>query len=166
MSESTTAAPAAEAAPAEPVAVESQEQPEQLGENGVKALQAERDARKAAEKAIAELSAKLQGFEDAKLSDIERANKAAADAAAELAALRTENARKQVALDKGVPADLIEFLTGDTAEDMAAKADVLMARLSTPGIPKPDPSQGGSGQAHALNGDPLLDALKNSLGIG
>jgi colicin import membrane protein len=161
MSEDTTAVPAAE-----PAAEPTQEPAETLGENGVKALQAEREARKAAEKAVADLNAKLQGFEDAKLSDIERANKAAADAAAELATLRTENARSKVALEKGVPADLIEFLTGDTAEDMAAKADVLMARLSSPGVPKPDPSQGGSGQAHALNGDPLLDALKNSLGIG
>lgn len=161
MSEDTTAVPAAE-----PAAEPTQEPAETLGENGVKALQAEREARKAAEKAVADLNAKLQGFEDAKLSDIERANKAAADAAAELASLRTENARSKVALEKGLPADLIEFLTGDTAEDMAAKADVLMARLSSPGVPKPDPSQGGSGQAHALNGDPLLDALKNSLGIG
>lgn len=161
MSEDTTAVPAAE-----PAAEPTQEPADTLGENGVKALQAEREARKAAEKAVADLNAKLQGFEDAKLSDIERANKAAADAAAELASLRTENARSKVALEKGVPADLIEFLTGDTAEDMAAKADVLMARLSSPGVPKPDPSQGGSGQAHALNGDPLLDALKNSLGIG
>jgi len=161
MSEDTTAVPAAE-----PAAEPTQEPAETLGENGVKALQAEREARKAAEKAVADLNAKLQGFEDAKLSDIERANKAAADAAAELASLRTENARSKVALEKGVPADLIEFLTGDTAEDMAAKADVLMARLSSPGVPKPDPSQGGSGQAHALNGDPLFDALKNSLGIG
>jgi colicin import membrane protein len=161
MSEDTTAVPAAE-----PAAEPTQEPEETLGENGVKALQAEREARKAAEKAVADLNAKLQGLEDAKLSDIERANKAAADAAAELASLRTENARSKVALEKGVPADLIEFLTGDTAEDMAAKADVLMARLSSPGVPKPDPSQGVSGQAHALNGDPLLDALKNSLGIG
>jgi len=161
MSEDTTAVPAAE-----PAAETTQEPAETLGENGVKALQAEREARKAADKAVADLTAKLQGFEDAKLSDIERANKAAADAAAELATLRTENARSKVALEKGVPADLIEFLTGDTAEDMAAKADLLMARLSSPGVPKPDPSQGGSGQPHALNGDPLLDALKNSLGIG
>jgi len=160
MSEQSTAEAAIE-----PAATEAQESAEQLGENGVKALQAEREARKAADKAVAELTAKLQGFEDAKLSDIERANKAAADAAAELATLRTENARKQVALDKGLPVDLIDFLTGDNAEEMAAKADILLARLNTPGTPKPDPSQGATSQAHALNGDPLLDALKNSLGI-
>lgn len=161
MSEDTTAVPATDQAAVEP----SQEPAEPLGENGVKALQAEREARKAADKAVAELTAKLQGFEDAKLSDIERANKAAADAAAELATLRRENARNQVALLKGVPADMIEFLTGETEDEMAAKADKLLARLNTPGTPKPDPSQGASGQAHALNGDPLLDALKNSLGI-
>jgi hypothetical protein len=150
-------------APAEPAVEEAGT--EQLGEGGVKALQAEREARKAAEKATAELAAKLKQFEDANLSELERANKAAAEAAAELAQLRTENARKQVALDRGLPVDMIEFLTGDTEEEMAAKADKLLARLSTPGIPKPDPSQGATSQANALNGDPLLDTLKNKLGL-
>ena len=160
MSEETTTT-----APAENVEAVSQEPAETLGGGGVKALQAEREARKAADKTIAELTAKLQGIEDAKLSDIERANKAAADAAAELASLRKDHARSQVALMKGVPADMIEFLTGETEEDMAAKADKLLARLNTPGTPKPDPSQGASGQAHALNSDPLLDTLKNKLGL-
>jgi len=160
MSEDTTAVPATE-----PVAVEPQEPAEQLGENGVKALQAERDARKAAEKATAELTAKLKQFEDANLSELERAKNAAAESTAELHRLRIENARATVALTKGVPADLAEFLTGTTEEEMAAKADILLARLNTPGTPKPDPSQGATSQAHALNGDPLLSALTTKLGI-
>jgi len=149
--------------PAEPAAEVTENQ--ELGDGGKKALQAERDARKAAEKANAELAAKLKEFEDSKLSELERAKKEAEESAAELARLRTENVRSKVAIDKGVPADLIEFLTGDSEESIAAKADLLMARLNAPGTPKPDPSQGAKGGAAALNGDPLLDSLKNKLGL-
>lgn len=138
---------------------------QELGDGGKKALQAERDARKAAEKANAELAAKLKEFEDSKLSDLERAQAQAAESAAELARLRTENVRATVALAKGVPADLVEFLTGDTEEDVAAKADLLMSRLNAPTSPKPDPSQGAKGSATPLNGDPLLGAIKSKLGL-
>jgi len=161
MSEATTEPTAEAPAPAEVEAVESQE----LGDGGKKALQAEREARKVAEKANAELAARLKEFEDSKLSELERAKKEAAENAAELARLRTENTRSKVAIDKGVPADLVEFLTGDTEGDIAAKADLLLARLNTPGTPKPDPSQGAKGEGAALNGDPLLDTLKNKLGL-
>ena len=161
MSEVVTEPTAEATAPAEVEAVESQE----LGDGGKKAIQAEREARKAAEKANAELAARLKEFEDSKLSELERAKKEAAENAAELARLRTENVRSKVAIDKGVPADLVEFLTGDTEGDIAAKADLLLARLNTPGTPKPDPSQGAKGGATALNGDPLLDTLKNKLGL-
>lgn len=161
MSEATVEPTAETQAPAEVEATESQE----LGDGGKKALQAERDARKAAERTAAEYAAKLKEIEDANLSELERTKKAAEESAAELARLRTENIRTKVALDKGVPADLVEFLSGDTEGDIAAKADLLLARLNTPGTPKPDPSQGAKGDGAALNGDPLLDTLKNKLGL-
>ncbi len=161
MSEAVTESTTEVQAPAETEVTESQE----LGDGGKKALQAERDARKTAERTAAELSARLKQFEDANLSELERSKKAAEESAAELAKLRHENTRNKVALDKGVPADLVEFLTGDTEGDIAAKADLLMARLNTPGTPKPDPSQGAKGDGAALNGDPLLDTLKNKLGL-
>jgi hypothetical protein len=161
MSEATTEPIAEATAPAEAEAPESRE----LGDGGKKALSAERDARKAAERTAAELSAKLKQFEDANLSELERTKKAAEESAAELAKLRSENIRSKVALDKGIPADLVEFLTGDTEGDIAAKADLLLARLNTPGTPKPDPSQGAKGEGAALNGDPLLDTIKNKLGL-
>lgn len=161
MSEDTTASTAETDATAEVEAKESQE----LGDGGKKAIQAERDARKVAERTVADLAAKLKSFEDANLSELERTKKAAEESATELAALRTENVRNKVALDKGVPADLVEFLTGDTEGDIAAKADLLLARLNTPGTPKPDPSQGAKGDAAALNGDPLLNTIKNKLGL-
>ena len=162
MSEDTTTTTEVTAEPVAEVTPETQE----LGDAGKKAIAAERDARKAAEKANAELTARLKEFEDSKLSELELAKRTAEESATELARLRTENVRTSVALSKGVPADLVEFLTGDTEEEVAAKADLLLARLGTPGIPKPDPSQGSKGsQALALNGDPLLADLKSKLGI-
>ena len=116
-----------------------------LGDAGQKAIKAERDARKTAERAVTELAAKLKSFEDANLSELERTKKAAEESAAELTALRIENVRNRVALAKGVPADLIEFLTGSTEDEVTAKADVLMSRLGSSGTPKPDPSQGAKG---------------------
>ena len=139
MSEATTTEASEAGTP-----VEVQE-PADLGDAGQKAIKAERDARKAAERSNAELAARLKEFEDAKLSELERANNAAAEAATELSRLRAENVRATVALSKGVPADLIEFLTGDTEEEVAAKADLLLSRLNAPGTPKPDPSQGAKG---------------------
>jgi len=116
-----------------------------LGDAGQKAIKAEREARKIAERTAADAVAKLKSFEDANLSELERTKKAADEAASELAALRIENVRNRVALAKGVPADLIEFLTGSTEDEVTAKADVLMSRLGSSGTPKPDPSQGAKG---------------------
>lgn len=162
MSEVTPTPTTAETAA--PAPVEAPTVTQELGDGGIKALQAERDARKAAEKTNAELAAKLKEFEDSKLSELEKAQNAANESAAELARLRKDNIRNTVALTKGVPADLVEFLSGDTEDEVAAKADLLLARLNTPGSPKPDPSQGPKGDP-ALGSDPLLDALKNKLGL-
>ena len=124
---------------------------ENLGDSGKKALDAERSARKAAEKSAAALKARLDEIEQANLTELEKAQKAAADAQAALADITRQNTVNRVALAKGVPADLTEFLTGDTEDEVAAKADLLMARLSsTPSTPKPDATQGASGKAPAI----------------
>lgn len=122
-----------------------QGEPAELGDAGKKALAAEREARKAAEKSAAELQARLDEIEAAKLSELERAQKAAQEAQAQLEALSRQNTRNAVALAKGVPADLVEFLTGDNEEELSAKADVLLSRLNAPTTPRPDPTQGSKG---------------------
>lgn len=121
--------------------------PEDLGEGGKKAIAAERDARKQAEKLNATLTARLKEIEDANLSELEKAQREATEARETLAKIQRESDRNKVALEKGVPSDLIEFITGDTAEDMAAKADLLVSRLNaSPSTPKPDRTQGASGK--------------------
>lgn len=119
-----------------------------LGDAGKRALTAERDARKAAERELSEARARLKEIEDANLSEIQKAQRDAEEARSQLAILQLESTRSRVALEKGVPSDLIEFITGDTAEEMAAKADVLVARLSPASTtPKPDRTQGTSSPA-------------------
>ena len=162
MSENTTAP--VEAAPVEPV-VEQSESADILGDGGKKALAAEREARKTAEKVAADYKTKLDQIEQASLSDLEKAQQTAKDAQDQLANLTRENLRNSVALTKGVPADLAQFLTGDTEEALAAQADTLLARLNTPTTPKPDLSQGSQNTAVALNSDGLEEALKSKLGI-
>ena len=152
-------------APAEPSAQGDPAADKPLGPGGEKALVAEREARKALEKTAAELTAKLKQIEDSQLGDLERAQKEASEAKGELARITKENVRNKVALAKSVPADLLDFLTGDTEDEVAAKADILMARLNAPTTPRPDPSQGSSGAALALNSDSLEQALRDKLGI-
>ena len=118
---------------------------EALGEPGKRALTAEREARRTAERQLAEAAAKLKEIEDANLSEIEKAKRDADEARAQLAALQREGARSRIALEKGVPSDLIEFIVGDNEEQMAAKADLLMSRLnSAPSTPTPDFTQGAA----------------------
>lgn len=117
-----------------------------LGENGEKALRAERETRKALEKQLADAQKVIKDAEAASLSELERAQKEAAEAQTLLAQAQREALVSRVALEKAVPADLIQFLTGADEEAVAAQADLLVERLNkAPASPKPDPSQGGKG---------------------
>lgn len=139
MSETT---PETTTPPAEPETPNPQGDPagdQPLGENGVKALKAERERADAAERELKTLRA-------AQMSDLERAQAEAREAREQLAKVTTQNLRNSVALAKGVPADLVEFLTGDTEDEIAAKADVLLSRITPVApTPKPDRSQGAKG---------------------
>lgn len=122
-----------------------------------------REANKEAET----LRRKLKEFEDAQKSEAEKLAERASLAEAELQALRVESIRSRVALTKGVPADLLEFLTASDEESLADQADRLLARLApaAPGRPAGDVDQGVRTTPLALNGDPLVNDLKNKLGI-
>lgn len=135
--------PEVPAVPATPVApVGDPPKPDEpLGAPGLKALQTEREARAAAEKANADLAAKVKAFEDRDKTEAEKAaerlaasEKAAADAQIELA-------RYKVAAEKGVDAEL---LTGNDEAAMRVAADKLLAWRGDPkpAVPKPDPAQG------------------------
>lgn len=127
--------------------VEQAKPAEELGEGGKKALQAERDARKRAEDEAKALRARLDDIEAANMSELEKAQKAARDAQAELSAMQLESLRNRVALEKGLPANLVDRLRGESEADIAADADALLALVNAPRSPMPDPTQGSKGAA-------------------
>lgn len=134
-----------------------------LGPNGEKALEAERTARKAAEKAIADLQAKLE-TNRANESDVEKARREAKEALDLANKATAEALRLRVAAKHGISDDDADlFLTGTDRDTLEAQAKRLAERAST--APKPDRSQGGSGADLPLNSDPLLADLKSKLGI-
>lgn len=127
---------------------------ETLNEGGVKALHAERDARKAADARVKDLEAQVAALtvnlDEAKAT----ATTAAEEAATQVADLQTQLARLQVIHEKAVPAALAEFVQGTTAEELAASAEKLLAAIPAPApasdaapaplAMRPDPSQGGT----------------------
>lgn len=138
-----------------------------LGDAGKKALAAERAAKKAAEKQLNELASKLAEYENRDKTEAQRLVERAEQAERERDALRVESLRARVAISKGLPADLMEFLTAEDEDELAAQAERLMARLASPdpAVPRADADQGARPGPLALNGDPLLDSLKTKLGI-
>ena len=93
---------------------------EELGKPGLAALQAERDARKAAE-------TRLKEFEDRDKTEAQRQQEALEAARAELVELTTAKTRAEVAASKSIPTELLHGPASDSAEDMAAFADALIA---------------------------------------
>lgn len=130
-------------------------------------LAKERNATKAAERQLAELAKRLQDYEDRDKTEAQKLAERAEQAERELSALRVESLRARVALNKGVPADLVEFLTGTDEESLNDQAERLLSRLAPSAPPRPsgDIDQGTRTTPHALNGDPLLEGLKQSLGL-
>jgi len=96
-----------------------------------KALQAERDARKAAEKRASEAEGKVADYERQTLVS-------------------------QVVSSKGVPDEAVELLTGTTKEELETSADKILALVkpkSSGGRPKEHLTAGASNEEDDLTGD-------------
>ena len=146
---------------------------ETLNEGGVKALRAERDARKAADARVKDLEAQVAALtvnlDEAKAN----ATSAAEQAATQVADLQTQLARLQVIHEKAVPDALAEFVQGTTAEELAASAEKLLAAIPAPApasdaapaplAMRPDPSQGGAPEP-ATTTDALTAMLIQAVG--
>lgn len=119
---------------------------DQLGDAGKKALAAEREQRKAAEKKLAAYEKAEQAKTDADKSEAEK--RAAADARADAAELRAT--RLEVAHEKGLTPAQAKRLVGSTREELEADADEVLRDFPVtptgPKVPKPDPSQGAKGE--------------------
>lgn len=127
---------------------------ENLNEGGVKALRAERDARKAADARVKDLEAKIAAL-SVSLDETKTAGSVAAEqAAAQVAELQTRLARAEVIHTMHVPDALADFLQGSNTEELTASAEKLLAAIPAPApasdaapaplAMRPDPSQGGT----------------------
>lgn len=169
-SEDAPPVPSGDQPPADPPAPQpdppAKDGDEPLGEPGKKALQAERDARAAAEKREKDLAARLQEIEDRdKTEEQKRAER--------LAALEESDKSKtakllryEVAAAKDIPLSAADRLKGSTKEEIEADADALKALLAgsgatPPPTPKPDPSQGSGGEPKPRT---LADAIGSHYG--
>lgn len=95
-------------------------------------------------KANAEAAKKLKDIQDRDLSELQRAQRDAEELRTQFEVLNRTNLRNQVALQKGLPADVAAILSGSTEEELTAHADALLAwrGSATPTTPRPDPGQG------------------------
>ncbi len=132
-------APAAVETPVEEV----QETPD-LGDAGKKAIAAERKRADALDKELKAFRLEAETRANAELSELERVKKenetlTKAQTEAAMKAIRLE-----VALEKGLPANLAARLVGDDRESIEADADALSELVGStkPATPRVDPSQG------------------------
>lgn len=146
---------------------------ETLNAGGVKALRAERDARKAADARVKDLEAQLAAL-SVSLDETKTAGTVAAEqAAAQVAELQAKLARAEVIHAMRVPDALADFLQGSTAEELTASAEKLLAAIPAPtpasdAAPaplamRPDPSQGGTPES-ATATDVLTSMLIEAVG--
>lgn len=146
---------------------------ETLNEGGVKALRAERDARKAADARVKDLEAQVAAL-SVSLDEAKTAGSVAAEqAATQVADLQAQLARANVIHEMHVPDALADFLQGTTQEELTASAEKLLAAIPAPAQPadaapaplamRPDPSQGGAPEP-ATTTDALTAMLVEAVG--
>lgn len=144
---------------------------ETLNEGGVKALRAERDARKVADARVKDLEAQVAAL-SVSLDETKTAGTVAAEqAAAQVAELQTRLARAEVIHSMNVPDALTDFLQGNTTEELTASAEKLLAAIPAPASDaapaplamRPDPSQGGTPEP-ATTTDALTAMLIEAVG--
>lgn len=149
--------------PVDPPAVPKPET-DDLGDAGKKALAAERDARKAAEKELAKYRKAEADKADADKSEAEK--RAAAERRAVDAELRAT--RLEVAHDKGLTLAQAKRLVGSTRDELEADADEILKDFPVApaapvrGVPAPDPSQGAKGEAR-VRAKSLTEAIAAQL---
>lgn len=113
--------------------------PEGLGDAGKKALEAERKARREAEKRLKVLEAKIQEAEDADKSEAERLQAQVATLTKQAEAAQAKVDRFEVAAAKGLTPAQARRLVGSTKEELEDDADAMRAEL---GLDKEDDDTG------------------------
>lgn len=123
-----------------------------LGEAGRKALAAEREARKVAEKALREAQGQIRAFETENVSDLEKAQAAAKEWQERAQAAMVETLRYRIATEHGITVEDAEtFLTATDEDGLKKQAERLKALATKSGTPAPDPTQGARGDQPKLS---------------
>ena len=98
-------------------------------------------------KANADAAKTLKSIQDRDLSELDKAKAQIEELQQRAVSAERSKLRSDVALAKGLPAEVVGALVGDTAEELTAHADALLkwrgsAVPAAPAAPRPDPSQG------------------------
>src|SRR5690606_3339290 len=114
---------------------------------------------------LAELKSKLAEYERAQMTEAQKLQADYEAAQKELANLKREMALKDVTSKYNLPEELTQFVTGDNAEEMEAKAKLLAEKIAAtpaeiPGKPKLRPTP-GNGAADDTPGQLTREDLKS-----
>lgn len=140
-----------------------------LGDSGKKALEAERAARREAEKRAKDLASRVEKFEDSQRTEEERREHELANARSEVDAERKAREvleRKllvsEIASQKGIPPQMASRLQGETAEEIEADADEMKKLLAPDGprVPRPVFEEGRTTEGSRGNGELFEDFFK------
>jgi len=133
---STKTEPVIEPVVETPEVEDAKSETEPLGAPGLAALQSEREARKAAEKATNDALTRIKEFEDRDKTETQKQADRLTEIEAENSGLRSAQTRSEVAEAKSDPEKGIivpaALLTGSTREELEASADALIAFRGDP----------------------------------
>lgn len=166
---SGTSEESAKPTPKDVAAAVSQGKPGESPEQTIEGLRAAL-AKANAEAKENRLAAKeLDELKKAQMSELEKAQTSAKEYEAAATQAQAEALRWRIAAKHGISdEDAATFLTGadeDTLTRQAERLASLSSQSSSPTTPKPDLTQGGTGEPPALNSSSLEEALKSKLGI-
>lgn len=147
-------------------------------DGGKKALQAEREARKALEKQLADLAPLADlvkrirggdGVPEQQKTEVDRLNERLAEVERAANDERMQRLRLEVAAEKGLTSAQAARLAGSSKDELVADADALLALFPTtpatppgPRAPAPDPSQGGTGTPGLSELDAAIQAAEKA----
>lgn len=105
------------------------------------------------------LADKLKAYEDRDMTELDKLKRDNEEFRLRAETAERARLRADVALSKGIPPEVVGALVGNTAEELTAHADALLAwrgsaTPAAPPAPRPDPSQGA--QPASVNADEAL----------
>jgi hypothetical protein len=145
--------------------VETAEVQTEANETDWKAEARKWESRAKAAKADSEAAQKWREYEQSQKPEQERLAEELTRLKSEASEASTKLLRYEVANQRGIPADAIDLLNGQTREDLEASADKLMSLIAnqSKNTIKPDVNQGKPANANASTAEQFASALGNLL---